>query len=66
MIEACMGSDGKYTLGLWTQGEEPVLKKKYFPRIKRAFYCAKAVRELVGPMDEDVTGNNNKLKGTRV
>jgi hypothetical protein len=51
MIEACMGSNGKYTLGLWTQGEEPVLKRRYFPKKKRALYCAKKVRELVGPVD---------------
>ncbi len=49
MIEACIGSDGEYTLSLWIQGQEPLLPKHYFPGRKRANYSRARVVELLKP-----------------
>lgn len=47
MIEACMGSSGRYTLRLWTQGDEPVLPRHYFPGRKWAAYDRRDVERLL-------------------
>jgi hypothetical protein len=52
-IEACIGSDGKYTLSLWIQGAEPVLPRHYFKGRKWAAYDAEDVARLLEPMKQE-------------
>ena len=54
MIESCIGSDGEYTLSLWTTGKEPLLPKHYFPGRKRASYSRRRVEELLQPLQNSV------------
>jgi len=46
-IEACIDSDGRYTLRLWTTGVEPLLPKVFLPGRTRAFYSSVRVDELL-------------------
>lgn len=49
-IEACYGLDnGKYTLRLWLQGDEPLLPKRYIPGRMRAVYSRERVELLLKP-----------------
>ena len=49
-IETCYGlADGKYTLGLWTRGDEPLLPKRYIPGKTRAVYSRERVEMLLKP-----------------
>jgi hypothetical protein len=46
-IEACIDSDGRYTLRLWTTGSEPLLPKVFLQGRNRALYSAARVEELL-------------------
>ena len=50
MIESCLGSDGKYTLSLWIQGEDPMLPRHHLVGRKWAAYDRQRVEELLKPM----------------
>ena len=46
-VEACIDSDGRYTVRLWIAGSEPLLPKVFLPGRHRAFYSAARVEELL-------------------
>lgn len=49
-IESCFGPrKGKYTMRLWTQGDEPLLPKRYIPGTTRAVYSRERAELLLKP-----------------
>lgn len=54
-IEACIGTDGEYLLGLWIREPDPVLPRHYFPGRKWAAYPAQRVDELLQPYQSNTT-----------